>query len=68
VPFDGRTWEVDVFGGANAGLVLAEIEFDRLHQRLALPPWVGREVTDDVRYRNAYLARHPFTTWRTVAA
>jgi len=67
VPFDGRTWEVDVFGGANAGLVLAEIEFDRLPQRLALPPWVGREVTDDARYRNAYLARHPFTTWRTAA-
>jgi CYTH domain-containing protein len=68
VPFDGRIWEVDVFGGANAGLVLAEIEFDRPHQRVALPPWAGREVTDDMRYRNAYLARHPFATWRTVAA
>jgi CYTH domain-containing protein len=28
-----------------------------------LPPWIGKEVTSDPRYYNAYLARHPFTTW-----
>ena len=68
VPFDGRVWQIDEFAGANAGLVLAEIELDRPDRRLTLPPWAGPEVTADLRYRNSYLARHPYTTWRTVAA
>jgi adenylate cyclase len=68
VPVDGQLWQVDEFAGANAGLVLAEAELTAPHQHLALPPWIGLEVTGDVRYRNSYLARHPFTTWRTAAA
>lgn len=56
-------WEVDVFGGANEGLVLAEIELRAPDQQIELPPWVGAEVTDDPRYTNAALARHPFQHW-----
>jgi adenylate cyclase len=48
--------------------VLAEVELDQPQRRPALPPWIGPEVTDDGRYRNSYLARRPFTTWRTAAA
>ncbi len=59
----GRTWEVDVFDGANAGLVVAEIELDDEDERIELPPWVGAEVTDDPRYLNVNLARRPFRTW-----
>ena len=59
----GHLWEVDLFEGDNAGLVLAEVELARPDEPLDLPPWVGREVTDDIRYRNAYLARHPYRTW-----
>src|ERR1700722_7577907 len=68
IPFDGQLWQVDEFSGDNHGLVLAEAELTHPHQRLALPPWIGLEVTPDVRYRNSYLARHPFTSWRTAAA
>jgi CYTH domain-containing protein len=68
IPIDGQLWQVDEFDGDNAGLVLAEAELSHPEQRLALPPWVGREVTQDVRYRNSYLARHPFATWHTEAA
>ena len=50
-----RTWEVDVFGGANVGLVLAEIELEAEDAPVELPPWVGIEVTDDPRYYNANL-------------
>jgi CYTH domain-containing protein len=63
VPFGGLIWEIDEFLGANAGLLLAEVELERVDQRVPLPPWIGLEVTGDHRYYNAWLARHPFTTW-----
>lgn len=63
VPFAGLTWEIDEFLGANAGLLLAEVELERIDQEVPLPPWVGREVSSDHRYYNAWLARHPFSTW-----
>lgn len=63
VPFAGLTWEIDEFLGANAGLYLAEVELARVDQTVTLPPWIGLEVTGDHRYYNAWLARHPFTTW-----
>lgn len=56
VPFGGMQWEVDVFGGALAGLVLAEVELDDAARHFTLPPWAGREVTGDARYYNAALA------------
>jgi adenylate cyclase len=58
-----HVWEVDVFEGANAGLVLAEVELDEAHESVELPDWVGPEVSGDEHYYNAYLARHPFTCW-----
>jgi len=60
---ENRGWEVDVFEGDNAGLVVAEIELEDEAQTFALPPWVGEEVTDDVRYYNASLAVTPFSEW-----
>jgi CYTH domain-containing protein len=59
----GRVWEVDEFFGANAGLVLAEIELDDENHALHLPAWVGREVTGDKRFNNSQLAVHPFGEW-----
>lgn len=57
VPFGGLEWEVDVFAGRHAGLVLAEVELESEDQAVALPGWVGAEVTEDDRYFNASLAR-----------
>jgi adenylate cyclase len=57
VPFAGLTWEVDVFEGRHAGLVIAEVELEHENQHVDLPGWVGREVTDDDRYYNASLSR-----------
>jgi adenylate cyclase len=59
VACDGRTWEIDVFAGANAGLVLAEIELDREDEVIDLPPWLGQEVTDDRRFASSSLAMRP---------
>ena len=59
----GLTWDVDEFHGANAPLVLAECELSTPGQVIVRPDWVGREVTDDPRYFNSYLAQTPFGTW-----
>jgi CYTH domain-containing protein len=59
VPHAGRVWHVDEFGGRNAGLVLAEIELEHPSAEVALPPWVGAEVTTDPRYRNSELVNRP---------
>jgi CYTH domain-containing protein len=63
VPFAGRIWEVDVFEGDNAGLVLAEVELPSADAVVEPPPWAGVEVSDDPRYYNSNLSRNPFTRW-----
>ncbi len=63
VPHGDVIIEVDVFHGENEGLVMAEIELQSEDQQVALPAWLGEEVTHDQRYYNAYLSQHPFTTW-----
>jgi adenylate cyclase len=57
VPFAGLDWEIDVFEGRHAGLVIAEVELEHVDQPVALPDWVGAEVTEDDRYANASLSR-----------
>ncbi|BDG74531.1 CYTH domain-containing protein [Roseomonas fluvialis] len=56
VPLDGLVWEVDVFEGALAGLVVAEVELPAADHPLRVPAWAGREITADPRYANAALA------------
>lgn len=63
VEHQGHTWEVDVFEGVNRGLIIAEIELEAVDTSFPLPSWAGREVSDDPRYYNVYLARHPYTQW-----
>jgi adenylate cyclase len=64
VPYADRLWAVDVFEGANAGLVVAEVELENETQNIVKPPWVGEEVTFDRRFGNSHLARYPFVTWK----
>ena len=59
----GMVWEVDEFLGANAGLIVAEIELASEDQPFEKPDWVGAEVSGDARYYNANLIRHPFSQW-----
>ncbi|MHC4959712.1 MAG: CYTH domain-containing protein [Planctomycetota bacterium] len=62
--FAGRTWEVDVFHGRNDGMVVAEVEIDDEGDAVELPPWVGTEVSGDMRFRVAYLVAHPYDEWK----
>ncbi|HEY0838050.1 MAG TPA: CYTH domain-containing protein [Azospirillum sp.] len=64
----GNGWVIDVFDGANSGLIIAEIELDCPEQNVPLPDWVGREVTGDRRYGNSALAVHPVANWERRAA
>jgi adenylate cyclase len=58
-----HTWEVDVFGGANQGLIIAEIELGDVDEQFERPAWLGQEVSGDPRYYNNRLAEHPFKDW-----
>jgi CYTH domain-containing protein len=68
IPAGEVVWEVDEFFGANQGLVIAEVELTSAMQEITLPPWVGLEVTQDLRYTNSNLARYPFSLWPTDTA
>jgi len=61
--FHGFRWEIDEFHGLNSGLILAEVELTTEDQGVTLPPWLGKEVTDDPRYYNSNLVTQPFSTW-----
>ncbi len=60
VTYENHVFEIDVFYGANQGLVLAELELQSENETFSKPDWLGEEVTGDVRYYNAYLTEHPF--------
>jgi adenylate cyclase len=64
VPWRGNEWEIDEFLGDNAGLVVAEVELEREDEAPELPPWIGREVTADVRFYNFSLATQAWPAFR----
>jgi adenylate cyclase len=63
ISFGSHVWEVDEFEGLNYGLVLAEIELSDENETFEKPAWIGKEVSDDPRYHNSYLSKHPFSRW-----
>ncbi len=63
LPAGPHTWEIDVFRGDNQGLIVAEIELEDEEETFDRPAWLGREVTQDHRYKNASLAQHPYRDW-----
>ena len=55
IDYKGNRWEIDEFHGNLQGLVIAELEVPTEDFQYALPPFVGREVTGDLRYYNSQL-------------
>jgi CYTH domain-containing protein len=56
---DDRTYSVDVFAAHLSGLILAEVDFEtpeEMERPLELPPWVIREVSDEVQFTGGALA------------
>jgi adenylate cyclase len=63
VIYQGSRWEIDEFLGANAGLVVAELELAAEDAVFAAPPWLGVEVTHDERFYNFRLSTRPYRAW-----
>jgi len=63
IPFGNYTYEVDVFANKNQGLIVAEIELKTENDVFEKPSWLGKEVTGDNKYYNAYLSKNPFINW-----
>jgi len=61
--YANHEWEIDEFEGDNVGLIVAEVELKSEDEQIILPPWIGVEVSDDPRYYNVNLVKHPYTTW-----
>jgi adenylate cyclase len=61
--YKGKTWEIDEFIGANKGLMVAELELSLEGETVAVPAWVGAEITHDRRYSNFSLAKRPYRRW-----
>lgn len=63
VPVGDHRWEVDVFSGANSGLIVAEIELPHADAWFERPSWLGADVSGDPRYFNSNLIIHPYSRW-----
>jgi adenylate cyclase len=63
VPCGAHTFEVDEFEGANAGLVVAELELSHADEAFVRPPWLGEDVSHEPRYYNVCLVTHPYSAW-----
>lgn len=63
IPLGKHVFEVDVFEGANAGLIVAEIELEDPDDPFEKPEWLGQEVTGDPKYYNAQLSINTFNQW-----
>jgi adenylate cyclase len=56
-------WEIDEFSAENRGLIIAEVELQNDRLEIVKPDWVGEEVTNDPRYFNINLVKHPYSEW-----
>ena len=63
VKVGNHVYEVDVFSGDNEGLIIAEIELQSEEEVFEKPHWLGKEVTNDERFYNAFLSNFPFKDW-----
>lgn len=54
---NGLLWEVDEYIDKLNGLIIAEIELKNEKDSIdPLPIWIGEEVTNDIKFSNAFLA------------
>ena len=63
VEYEGHIFEIDEFKGENEGLIVAEVELSSCDEKVALPAWIGDEVTGVKCFYNSFLTKHPFKSW-----
>ena len=64
VEYEDHIFEIDEFKGDNEGLVVAEVELSSYDEKVALPPWIGDEVTGIKCFYNSFLTKCPFKSWK----
>ena len=64
VDVDGSKFEVDIFEGDNAGLIVAEIELKSEDEKFSKPLWLSDEVSFDEKYYNSNLSKFPYKLWK----
>lgn len=64
IPFEGHTFEVDDFHGANEGLLFAEVELGSADEEFAKPEFLGPEVTGNPHFYNKHLLKESYPTWK----
>lgn len=63
VQWGTHVFEVDEFYGENNGLVVAEVELTDEKETFECPPFLGEEVTGQVKYYNSFLMKSPYSKW-----
>ena len=60
IPHDNYLIELDIYHGELAGLITAEVEFNSEEEsnQFKPPEWLGKEITEDAKYKNQSLALH----------
>ena len=64
VKYGNHIFEVDEFYGDNEGLVVAEVVFCKQKTAYEIPPFLGEEVTGQVKYYNSFLMKSPYKSWK----
>lgn len=61
---ENNVYAIDIFKGELEGLAYLEIEFSSKEEadEFASPDWVIKDVTNDIRYKNGFLARYGIPT------
>jgi adenylate cyclase len=59
IPYGGLIWELDIFDGPNAGLIIVEVELTSEDQEIDFPPWIGEEIKTHM-LSNFNLAWYPW--------
>ena len=54
-------WVVDIFGGSNFSLKIAEVELNHEDEEIQVPSWCIQEITGIKSFSNASLARTPIS-------
>ena len=62
---DEDGWNIDVFGGANAPLIIAEAQRIGPVTNLVIPKFCTTEITDQPRFSNEGLAAKPYSLWQS---
>lgn len=64
VHYEGHTFEVDEFCGANDGLLFCEVELQSPDEHFERPAFLGPEVTGVKYFYNKHMLSMPYPQWR----